>query len=332
MRTSGWWSIVVLLSLAAGGQNTRIDPERMLSERFGFSDAEVTRARQGQPVVRVQADSQELVVGGAIRLAGRKERLSDWLRNIEHFRNSAQLGTTHVIPSPPSAAAFAGVTLDAADLAELKQCSAGPCDVRLSAEALGRLQRDSSQAEDIVRQMLGGYTKAYMNGGHAGIAAFDGPHARTTFADDMRQLIGRATALTALAPDLVAFLDRYPAATLPGSDQLFYWSSMPAGSSSILSVHHLIVYRPAASEVWIADKSIYASRHIDAGLLAIGLYDAADGGGFYAVAGSRMMASQLGGVAATVLRRQVERSASDTVKMYLEWIRDSLAQAPGQDR
>jgi hypothetical protein len=35
----------------------------------------------------------------------------------------------------------------------------------------------------------------------------------------------------------------------------------------------------------------------------------------------------LGGVGGTVLRRQIQRSASDTVKVYLEWLRDSLSAA-----
>ena len=31
---------------------------------------------------------------------------------------------------------------------------------------------------------------------------------------------------------------------------------------------------------------------------------------------------------ATILRRQIQKSAGDTVRTYLEWIRESLAQAP----
>jgi len=336
MRTSSWWAIgaALTLSVGAAAQPPRADPESILTSRFGFTSAEIAKARQGQPVVRVKAGSEELVAGGAIKLSGRKERLADWLKNIEHFRNAAELGITHVIPSPPAAAAFAGVNLDANDLVELRQCGSGKCAIRLSADALGRLQRDvawdtpqaAAQANDIVRQMLLGYTTGYVQGGHAGLGAYDGPQARPSFADEMRTLIREATALTDLAPELVAYLEGYPSATLPGADQLFYWSSVTAGSDAILSLHHLVVYRRGTNEVWVADKSLYASRFIDAGLLAIGLYDAPDGSGYYAIAGTRVRASRLGGVAGTVLRRQVQRSASDTVKMYLEWMRDSLAQ------
>src|SRR4051812_3675565 len=331
MRTA--WPWLVLLIAGAAGSQTAADPERILADRFQFSSREVEQARQGQAAVKVQADRESLAVVGAVRLPGRKERLADWLRNVEHFRGAAELGVAHVIPAPPVAAAFAGVTLDASDLTALQQCSAAKCALRLSSDALARVQRDvawgsagaAAQANEIVRQMLLGYTTAYQKGGNAGIAAYDGPQARGSYADDMQQLVRQATTVSALTPEFVAFLDTYPASTLAPVDQLFYWSATAAGSNTIVSLHHLAVYRRSASEIWIADKNLYASRYIDAGAMAIGLYDAPDGTGFYAIAGSRSKISQLGGVAGTVLRRQIERSAADTVRMYLEWIRESLA-------
>lgn len=319
MRTShSLATTVVALALAStSAQESRIDPESLLSSKFQFTANELGQVRQGQPVVKVKADGTELSLVGAIKLSGKKERLADWVKNIEHFRRSAELGVAQVVPAPPAAAGFTGVTLDASDVSELQHCAAGKCAIRVSPEAIGRLKGEvqwgaanaSNQANDIFRQMLLGYTNAYLaNGSDA----------------ETRALVGKATTLTEISPELAAYLQRYPQAPLPSSDQLFYWSSTPASSTSIVSVHHLTVYKPRPSEIWIADKNLYASRYFDAGVLVIGMYDAPDGNGFYAVAGSRMKSSQLGGVAGTVLRRQIQRSASDSVKTYLEWIRDSL--------
>ena len=47
--------------------------------------------------------------------------------------------------------------------------------------------------------------------------------------------------------------------------------------------------------------------------------------GYYLIAGSRARSYRLTGVTGRVLRGQVERAAISTVKMYLEWVRDSLA-------
>jgi len=291
MRT--WAAASLLMLAAAAPQQNSQNPEDILAHRFQFSSAEIGHVRNGQPIVKMlpAGSRDELAIGGAIRLPGTKERLSNWVRNIEHFRSSAQLGVTQVVPIPPTAAAFAALP-----------------------------------ADESVRNTLFGYANAYVTGGNAAVTAHAGPQAPRSFEDDTRVLLQQATTLSALAPELVAFLDAYPKTTLAGADQLLYWSAMPADADAIISLHHLVVYHPPGREVWIADKTIHATRDIDAGIVAIGLYDAAGGAGFYAIAGSRVKASRLGGVAGTLLRRQVERGGIDTVKTYLEWLRDSLAQ------
>ena len=267
------WLALVLLALV------QPDPTRILSDRLGFSSTEVDQAKAGQPVVKMLTSSQreQLGIVGAIRLNGKKERLADWLRNIEHFRNSAQLGTTHVVPMPPAAAAFAGVP-------------------------------DAQVREDLFR-----WAAAYVQGG------------TVAYPDDMRHLIQESTTLNGLAPEFVSYLSAYPKTPLANVDQLLYWVSMPDDAGPILSVHHLVVYHPAGREVWVADKTIYATRYIDAGVLAIGLYDAPDGNGFYAIAGSRLKSPELARMGAKLVRGRIEHGAADTVKIYLEWLRDSLA-------
>ena len=224
------------------------------------------------------ARREELGIVGAIRLSGKKERLADWLRNIEHFRNSAQLGTTHVVPMPPAAAAFAGAPVD------------------------------QTTREDLFR-----WAAAYVANG------------ATAYPDDLRRLIQQAGTMNDLAPEFLSYLASYPQTPLDNVDQLLYWTSMPSDSTSVVSVHHLVIYHPPGREVWIADKTIYATRYIDAGVLAIALYDAPGADGFYAIVGSRLKSSELGGAAATLLHRRIEHQAADTVKTYLEWLRDSLA-------
>jgi hypothetical protein len=268
------WLVLLLLAFV------QADPARILSDRLGFSASEVDQARSGQPVVKMLpvGSRDELGIAGAIRLSGKKERLADWLRNIEHFRNSAQLGTTHIVPMPPSAAAFAGVPAD------------------------------PSVREDLFR-----WASAYVNAG------------TVAYPDEMRGLIDQARTMNDLVPELVAFLTASPKTPPANVDQLMYWASMPGDSAPILSLHHLVVYHPPGRGVWIADKTIYATRYIDAGILAIALYDARDADGFYAIVGSRVKSSELGGAAAGLLRGRIESGAADTVKTYLEWLRDSLA-------
>ena len=115
----------LVAAFALTAQSERIDPERLLADRFKFTPAELAQARGGQPVAKMIAstDRSELAIGGAIRLTGDKNRLAAWIRNIAQFRGSAELGLTRVVSSPPSDESCADLTLAAADLAALPKCA-----------------------------------------------------------------------------------------------------------------------------------------------------------------------------------------------------------------
>ena len=248
-------------------------------DQFQFTASEAASGAAGTPRRQDEDRGDEIASIGAIRLPGKKERLADWLKNIDHFRKSAELGAAHVDhPAGHRLTLVRGVPADTPEL----------------------------------RKTLADHANAY--------AALGNP-------EEVRALISKAVTLTQLAPPLVKYLESMPAPKPQGVDDLHYWSTMTvwARNESIVALHHLIFYRPRPDQIWVVDKNLYASRYFDAGIIVIGLYDAPDGNGFFAVAGSRVKSSQLGGVAGTLLRRQIQRSAVDTVKTYLEWMRDSLS-------
>ena len=320
--------LVLVPGFAIAGAGQSADPERLLADRFQFSQSDLAQVRSHKPVAKMIAGAArgELAVGGAIRLEGDKNRVADWIRNIEHFRTSAELGVTRVVNEPPAPASFADLTLDATDLAALQKCTSSRCDLRLPVEAIGEFHNKvqwgtataAVQASALARELLAGYAKAYLRVGDAALG--------NGFGD----LMSRANTFQQLVPEFADYLQRFPAATLAGVDQRLYWSALPMGDASIVSLHHLAIHRRQGGDIVIADKTIYASRYFDAGALVISLQDAADGRGYYLIAGSRVKSADLTGMAASVLRRQIQKSALDTVRMYLGWMRDSLAQPPSK--
>jgi hypothetical protein len=337
MRLSLWPLLLVSIILPARDprtpQDLAADPERLLTDRFGLSAAELEQARAGQPVARMltAGSRDELAVIGVVKLTGDKTRLADWIRNIGHFRGSAELGTAYAIPSAVTEAAFAPLVLDAADLTTLQKCRADKCDIRLSPATLGEFQQNvpwgtsdaPARASQIARRTLAGLAQAYQERGRAGIDALAGQQGVLSTAADIRMLFDRATTLGELSPDLVGYLERYPAPAPAGLDQSLYWSMMPADSVSIIALHHLVVYKPRPEQVLITDQTVYATRYFDAGVVVISLADA-PGGGYYAIAGGRILSAQLGRAAAVVLRRQIEKAALESLRTYLAWVRDSL--------
>ena len=302
---------------------TSADPERVLSERFKFSASDVDQARAGQPVVKTIAGSvrDELALVGAIKLDGDKKRLVDWVRGIERFRHDAELGLTRGIESPPAARAFADLKLAAEDLAALQACRPGRCDLRVPDELIAKLQSGvawgtpeaPAQANAFVSAMLTDYAAAYLHGGDAAVF------------NDFGNLFRSATTLYQLAPDFADYLEHFPGRNLAGIEQRLYWTNLKESPGSVISLHHLVVHQRPSGDVIIADKTFYASRYFDVAALVLSMHDAPDGKGYYLIAGSRARSSKLTGVTGRALRGQIERSAVGTVRMYLQWLRDSLA-------
>jgi hypothetical protein len=332
MRERGYHSLfatTVILIAAHGAlesaamQTALTDPERILTERFQFSVEDVAKARSGEPIARMIAgrSRDELAVVGALRLDGDKKRLVDWVRNVQHFRHAAELGMTRAIESPPAAQSFAELVLDSKDLDALQACRPGRCDLRVPDEVIAKFQSGvpwstpeaSAKANGVFAGMLTEYAAAYLHGGDAGVS------------NDFADLLRSAATLNELAPEFAAYLQQFPGSKLAGVDQRLYWTNLSGSWGSIVSLHHLVVYARPSGDVMIADKTFYASRFFDVAALVLSMQDTADGKGYYLMAGSRARSSRLTGVPGRVLRGQVERAAAETVKMYLLWLRDSLA-------
>jgi hypothetical protein len=297
-----------------------------------LTDQEIAQARGGQPVAKLlpNASQDELALVGVVRLNGDPARLSGWIRRIDQFRAAAELGTARVLPSLVTTEAFSLIALDAAERDTLRRCTPDACALRVPAATLARLQSEvrwgssaeADQANGIFREMLAGYAAAYIKGGNQALRSYAGGAA----APDLADLLSRAAVVKNIAPELVTYLQQYPSGTLAGVDQRLYVSTITA-DDRVVSLHHLVVFQRAPGETLIVDRTIYASRYFDSAAAVVSLLNDPSGG-FYAVAGGRIVTSQLGSKAARLLRRRVEKSALESVRTYLEWMRDSLALSP----
>ncbi len=338
MRRAWFAAAIVLIgaaSLRPGVAQVRtIDVERLLGERFGFTPAEVAQARGGTSVAKTLPSRQAEDVGvfAAVRINAKAERLAYWFEQVESFRKAAELGLSRRLSDPPQVGDFADLALDPDDLAALRACRPGKCDLRLGGTAITRFQSEidwaapdaEKRASLLTRQLLLGHAQAYLKGGDQSLGAYHNETAPKAAADEFHQVLWQAKALYDMAPAFASYLERFPAANLPGSKQFLYWAKGGAGPESAITLHQLVIYHAPGGEVVVADKQLYASRYTDAALTVVFLASAPDGSGFYALAGGRARSTMLQGLAARTLRGRVEKSARETAAMYLDWIRGSL--------
>ena len=339
MRSNLFKAVVglgVLVALQpARAQIRAIDPERLLTERFGFTTSEVAQARSGQAIAKLlpAQGSTDVGVFGAIRIDAKADRVVSWFQDIASFRKAAELGVSRRLSSPPLIADFADLALDSNELAALKGCRPGRCDLLLGDTAIGRFQTeidwtaaDSPQrASLLLQQLLLAQAQAYLKGGDQALGAIHDDKKPRARVDDFHQVLWQSKALYDIAPALTAYLEGFPAARLSGSEQFLYWAKASLGSEASITLHQLVVYHAPGGEVFIVDKQLFASRDVDAAVTVISLAPAPDGKGFYALAGARARSRMLNGLGAKLLRGRVESVTRDTAAMYLNWLRASLA-------
>jgi hypothetical protein len=328
--------VIIVSALPAPAAQVRsIDPERLLADRFGFTAAEVAQARSGQAVAKLlpAESSSDIAVLGAVRIGAKPDRLVDWFKDIASFRRAAELGAARRLSAPPRLDDFAELSLDSGELAALQACRPGNCDLRLGDQGMDRFQKGvdwtaadaARQASLLLRQLLLEYSQAYLTGGDAALGAVHDAKNPRVRADEFHQVLWQSKAMYDIAPALATYLEQFPKAELPGSEQFLYWAKGGAGPESSITLHQLIVYHAPGGEVFIVDKQLYASRYVDAALAVISVASTPDGQGFYALAGARARSTMLSGIAARLLRGTVQRATVDTVTTYLNWIRASLA-------
>jgi len=327
--------LLLMLVPTASAQVRQIDTERALAT-LGFTPDEVAQARGGQPVAKLLASDGPTDIGafGVIKIPAQTDRLVFWLKDISAFRKAAELGVARRLSTPPAVGDFADLSVDAKDLDAIRGCRPGRCDLRLGDTAIQRFQTGvnwsapdaGARANQVMRQLLLELAQAYLKGGDAQLGVVHNEKAPRAAADEFHQVLWKSKTLYNVAPPFAAYLEGFPTAQLPNSEQFLYWAKNAFGSDASMSLHQMVIYNAPSGAVMIADKLLYASRYTDAGLVVISMASSADKSGFYALIGARASSSQLGGVGARLLRRTVERGTTDTVKMYLEWMRASLTQ------
>ena len=334
------WAIALLCGSAFFVSSPRIaqvqpvDMERALEERFGFSGPEIGQLRAGHVVVKtIPAQGREIAVGGAVRIPDDKERLVGWIRDVQGFRKAADLGVSRRLSSPPTIDDFGDLVLDAGELAALQRCRPGECALRMGDRAIARFRADvdwaaadaGRRANLLARQLLLGYAEAYLRGGDDALGAAHNERNPRAVAEEFRTLIRGATNLYALAPALATHLERFPKAPALPIEEFLYWAKGGIGPEPSITLHHLVIHRDPGGSIYIANKQLYATRYMDAGLLVLWLGTPADGQGYYLLAGMRGRSSLLEGLTARVLRGRIEEESREYVQIYLDWLRKSLA-------
>jgi hypothetical protein len=186
-----------------------------------------------------------------------------------------------------------------------------------------------SAVNAFMRKAAVDYVTAYRARGDDALVTFNDRDTPTNLKEEWAGILKNATTLTARAPELMRYLDLYPAQPLAGAHDILYWIKENYGLKPVISIVHGVVYTPPAqpNRTLVAQKYIYASHYYDASLAVASIVGGMENGSpvTYILYRNRsrgdLLRGGFGGIKGNVARSQARKAAEttlDTIRTQLE--------------
>ncbi len=281
----------------------------------------------GQPVTQLlETDpAKEVAIFGAIWIKAPIARYVAAVRDIETFEKGDNFLVTKRISSPPRLEDFDRLSLSSDDIADLKSCKIGSCEIKVSEEALKRIQSATdwskpSAADDAqrsIRRLALDYVTAYLEGGNSRLAVYRDGQRPTFVAQEFAAMIDRMPPLTTYLPELKTYLLEYPRAQLPKAESFLYWQDVKFGLKPTIRINHLTI-ADEQTHVAVVSKMLYASHYFWTAIeLRVLMRDPAREDGFWFVNVNRSRSDGLGGFVGSLIRGKVRGEAENGMRAAL---------------
>jgi len=293
-----------------------------------------TQLLAGQPVVKLlESDpSTEVAVFGAVWVNAPVAAYVAAVKDIERFESGGGFRVTKKISAPPRLEDFAAMTIPHDDVADLRTCRVGECELKLSEANIERVRREidwtrpnvRTRLDHLSRTMALEYVNGYLEGGNARLAVYRDADRPTFVAREFASMIDRLPSLAEFLPDLRRYLLEFPTATLPNSESFLYWQEAQFGLKPTIRINHLVIGEAPGGAV-IASKMLYASHYFWTALeLRVLVQDPPRGRGFWFVSVNRSRSDGLSGFVGRIIRGKVRGEAEKGMVAVLEATKSML--------
>jgi hypothetical protein len=298
-----------------------------INAQLELSPQQQRQLRSGQPVTQLldTNPATEVAIFGAIWINAPIARYAAAVRDIETFERGNNFLVTKRISSPPRLEDFDRLSLPPEDFADLKACKVGRCEIKVSEEALKRIQAEvdwskPSAPADVdrsIRRLALDYVTAYLEGGNSRLAVYRDRQRPTFVAQEFAGMIDRMPQLTTYLPQLKTYLLEYPKAPLPNAESFLYWQNVKFGLKPTIRINHLTI-ADQQTHVAVVSKMLYASHYFWTAIeLRVLLPDPARGEGFWFVNVNRSRSDGLGGFVGSLIRGKVRGEAENGMRAAL---------------
>ena len=270
-----------LLTASTGGQPAGTDPFAAFRPWIDVTRDEQARADRGETVVRIlPSRGHEVAVLALTAITVTPETFVARFHAIEALRTSARSPATRRFSNPPVRADLATMRLTPEDLAAIRRCRPGDCDVKLAAAEIERLRRVADATapgadealQQAFRDVVFDRVTTYLAGGLAGLAPYADRQNGVGTADAFARLMARSPYLAAHVPALASALLDFPRVPADERDSFLYWTEERFDGRPVVSASHVTIIRndPASAlpAVMVAGKQLFAT-HYENGALGL---------------------------------------------------------------
>lgn len=331
--------VVFILTLIFGLFTNAQEPPQTLTAflqaRIGLTTKELTGVRRGEVIAKIlPSEQREVAVFGVVLVKASPDFFVERFRDIESYKKGTSVPLVKKFSDPPRIQDLGPLKIDRKDFDALKKCRIGNCDVKLSAAAIERLEKEidwdapdaAEQVNELARVSLLEYVTRYLAGGNRALSEYNDKKKPLRIAEQFDAILKASPYIYEYEPEFYEYLRVYPAKHLDDSDDFLYWSKEKFGLKPVISVTHVSIYRrPGTGHTLIASKQIYASHYFEASLGLTAVVAAqTEEPSFYLLYLNRSRSDALYGGFSGLARGHVKRSARSGLLENMEKIKLSI--------
>jgi hypothetical protein len=309
------------------------DPRAFLRNVLHLKEDQIASLDRGDVVTRTldTTDPVEVAALGVLKTAGTPDQLLQLSRDVKRSRQGAHTSQIGRFSNPPNLEDLDSLQPPPDDVKALRKCKPGSCDVKMGSKAMSELatidwtKADAdARAVGVMKRMMIEFLVAYQAGGtdSLGVVVDKSNKSRT---EEYQELLGNSPYLVKYVKAFHDYLVAYPKATLPETEDIFYWTKESFGIKPVISLYHLTLHREEDGVV-IANKLLGASHYFNASLEILAGIPTEDGKGLYVFSLRRARIDPPTGALAGMMMGKVRSGLEGGVRENLELLRARLAE------
>jgi hypothetical protein len=316
--------VLSVATSAAQAQTSLPELQKILRERVAFDETDFAALQRGETIVTLAPvqNKREIAVSGLVNLRANADEFLRSYRDSLTRKNNAAVLEVGKFSSSPALADLENLTLEAQDVADLKNCVVGNCELKLSAAMIERFGREvnwqaadyAQQATQLYKTMLLEYVKDYGSRGDAALIAYNDKQNEIRVAEEHEAIRRVSGYLNDLASTVGSSTELQPL------EQLLVWSKIKFGLKPVVAINHVTIYkrdRELGPQVLFVSKQIYANHYFNSSLALTGFVTVA-GPTSYLVYENRSRADGLSGPFSKFKRGVVEKKALEGLRGILQ--------------